>query len=146
MFVEAERYPFAAKVAGPRSGPAWRGSQDSRRRSGEPGERYLRKADPWPPEQRGEILRPVKTRTSYALANSEKTTKVPGIAFAEGGQVATWASGCWVRRSRARNDTRCTVMRRGALTRARSTKAAKIFFLNSCNDKNVVEMIKDGML
>ena len=28
----------------------------------------------------------------------------------------------------------------------KATKDAKIFFLNSCNDKNVVEMIKEGVM
>ena len=76
-----------------------------------------------PLEERGSVLLGVKIEDSYALANAEKTTKVPGIAFAEWGQgaatglLAAWPAAAGVRIRR---------MRRQCARRARaSLKATK---------------------
>lgn len=47
--------------------------------------RYFNIADVWPLNPHGEILLGAKIEDRYALANTEKTLAVPGIAFAEGG-------------------------------------------------------------
>jgi hypothetical protein len=44
------------------------------------------------------------------------------------------------------NDTDAPPMRAARSRVLKATKDAKIFFLNSCNDKNVVEMIKEGVM
>jgi 4-hydroxy-2-oxoheptanedioate aldolase len=136
LFVEATRYPFAPKVAGLDQGLRGSGSQGFAAQIwGIPQNDYLRKADPWPLNKEGEILLGVKIEDSYALANAEKTTKVPGIAFAEWGpgDMGFWLLGP---PKPGQNETDAPPMR---AARAR-------VFLNSCNDKNVVEMIKEGVM
>ena len=41
------------------------------------------KADPWLLNNEGELLLGLKIEDSHALANAERATKVPGIAFAD---------------------------------------------------------------
>lgn len=48
-------------------------------------EEYLEKADAWPLNPNGELLFGAKIEDQIALANAEKTLKVPGLAFAEHG-------------------------------------------------------------
>src|SRR5436309_1173986 len=40
---------------------------------------YMRKADPWPLNPKGELLLGVKEEDKYALANVEENLKVPGL-------------------------------------------------------------------
>jgi 4-hydroxy-2-oxoheptanedioate aldolase len=146
LFVEAVRYPFAPKVAGLDQGLRGSGSQGFAAQIwGIPQNDYLRKADPWPLNKEGEILLGVKIEDSYALANAEKTTKVPGIAFAEWGpgDMGFWLLGI---PKPGQDQTNHPDMRAARSRVLAATKAAKIFFLNSCNDKNVVEMIKEGVM
>jgi 4-hydroxy-2-oxoheptanedioate aldolase len=146
LLVEATRYPFAPKTAGLEQGLRGSGSQGFAAQIwGIPANDYLRKADPWPLNKEGEILLGVKIEDSYALANAEKTTKVPGIAFAEWGpgDMGFWLLGI---PQPGQNQTDAPPMRAARSRVLKATKDAKIFFLNSCNDKNVVEMIKDGVM
>ena len=46
---------------------------------------YLKRAEPWPLNPDGELLIGLKIEDKHALANVEKTLKVPGIGFAEWG-------------------------------------------------------------
>ncbi len=48
-------------------------------------EEYLKKADVWPLNPNGELMMGVKIEDPQALANADKTLKVPGLAFAEHG-------------------------------------------------------------
>lgn len=48
-------------------------------------QQYLKKADVWPLNPEGEIMLGLKLEDTEALANAEKTLKVPGICFAEHG-------------------------------------------------------------
>jgi len=48
-------------------------------------EEYLVKADVWPLNPEGEIMLGVKIEDQQALANTEQTVAVPGLAFAEHG-------------------------------------------------------------
>jgi 4-hydroxy-2-oxoheptanedioate aldolase len=105
-------------------------------------EEYLTKADVWPLNPEGEILLGLKLEDKYALANADEILKVPGIAFAE------WGPG----------DMALSLGVRGAGTesapemqkaRARVFAACKtnhIFFLNSMNPRNVVDMLKEGVM
>jgi 4-hydroxy-2-oxoheptanedioate aldolase len=139
LLVEAVRYPFAPKVAGLGQGLRGSGSQGFAAQIwGIQGNDYLKKADAWPLNKEGELLLGVKIEDSYALANAEKTTKVPGIAFAEWGPGDM---GFWLLGLPEPGQTNHPDMRA-----ARSRVLAKIFFLNSCNDKDVVDMIKEGVM
>lgn len=144
ILVEATRYPFAPKVEGLGEGLRGSGSQGFAARIwGVSGTEYLRRADPWPLNKEGEILLGVKIEDSHALANAEKTTKVPGVAFAEWGPGDM---GFWLVGMPAPGQTNLPVMRQARARVLQATKAAKIFFLNTCNDKDVVEMLKEGVM
>ena len=144
LLVEAARYPFAPKVAGLAQGLRGSGSQGFAAQIwGVPANEYLRKADPWPLNKEGELLLGVKIEDSYALANAEKTTKVPGIAFAEWGPGDM---GFWLLGPPQPDQVNHPDMRAARARVLKATKDAKIFFLNSCNDKDVVDMIKEGVM
>jgi 4-hydroxy-2-oxoheptanedioate aldolase len=144
--VEASRYPFAEKVPGLDQGFRGSGSQTYAAQIwGISGTEYLRRADVWPLNKAGEILLGVKIEDSYALTNAEKTTRVPGIAFAEWGpgDMAFWLVGP---PSGSGGDPFPPVMLQARARVFKATKEAKIFFLNSCNDRDVVDMIKEGVM
>ena len=144
LLVEAVRYPFAPKVAGVAQGLRGSGSQSFAAQIwGVQGNDYLRKADAWPLNKEGELLLGVKIEDSYALANAEKTTRVPGIAFAEWGPGDM---GFWLLGPPQADQTSHPDMRAARSRVLKATKDAKIFFLNSCNDKDVVDMIKEGVM
>jgi 4-hydroxy-2-oxoheptanedioate aldolase len=144
LLVEAARYPFAPKVDGLGQGLRGSGSQNFAAQIwGIPARDYLTKADPWPLNKEGELLLGVKIEDSYALANAERTTRVPGIAFAEWGPGDM---GFWLVGLPQPNQESLPSMREARARVFKATKDAGIFFLNSCNDKNVVEMIKEGVM
>jgi 4-hydroxy-2-oxoheptanedioate aldolase len=146
VMVEASRYPFAEKVPGLDQGFRGSGSQTFAAQIwGISGNDYLRRADVWPLNKAGEILLGVKIEDSYALTNAEKTTKVPGIAFAEWGpgDMAFWLVGP---PSGPGGEPFPPVMLQARARVFKATKEAKIFFLNSCNERDVVDMIKEGVM
>ena len=146
VMVEASRYPFAPKVAGLDQGFRGSGSQGYAAQIwGIPANEYLRKADPWPLNKEGEILLGVKIEDSYALTNAEKTTKVPGIAFAEWGpgDMGFWLVGL---PPAGGGDDFPPVMLQARARVLKATQAATIFFLNTCNDRTVEQMIKEGVM
>jgi 4-hydroxy-2-oxoheptanedioate aldolase len=86
-FVEAARYAHAPSSV-PDIGPGRRGHGGQTRAAdiwGIPESEYLARADPWPLNPRGELLLGIKVENTRALANVERTTRVPGLAFAEWG-------------------------------------------------------------
>lgn len=86
-FVEAARYSFTSS-AGSDLGPGRRGHGGQIRAAeiwGISVAEYFARADPWPLNPRGELLLGIKVENTRALANVERTTRVPGIAFAEWG-------------------------------------------------------------
>jgi len=104
---------------------------------------YLAKADVWPLNPAGELLIGLKLEDKYALANAEVNAKVPGIAFAE------WGPGDMAASLGVRNTGRGPMPAPMQEARARvlaATKAAKIFFLNSMNATDVVDMLKEGVM
>jgi len=144
LLVEAVRYPFAPKVAGLEQGIRGSGSQGFASQIwGVTQNEYLRRADPWPLNKEGEILLGVKIEDSYALANAEKTTKVPGIAFAEWGPGDM---GFWLVGMPQPGQGNLPILRDARARVLKATKDAKILFLNTCNDKDVVDMIKEGVM
>jgi 4-hydroxy-2-oxoheptanedioate aldolase len=86
-FVQASRYSFTPAV-GSELGAGRRGHGGQTRAAeiwGIPVDEYFARADPWPLNPRGELLLGIKVENTRALANVERTTKVPGLAFAEWG-------------------------------------------------------------
>jgi 4-hydroxy-2-oxoheptanedioate aldolase len=168
VMVEAVRYPFAEKVAGLGQGLRGSGSQTFAAGIwGVPANEYMRLAEPWPLSKDGEILLGLKIEDSYALATAEKTTRIPGVAFAEwgpgdmgfwlvgrpqgtgagrGAGAAAQTAGQQGRGGGGGGLERLPVMQQARARVFKATKDAKIFFLNSCNDSNVAEMIKEGVM
>ena len=85
----------------------------------------------------------MKLEDKYALANVEENLKVPGIAFAEWGP-GDMALSLGVRGpGNAVNDPRMQAARAKVFA---ACKANHIFFLNSMNPRNVIDMIKEGVM
>jgi 4-hydroxy-2-oxoheptanedioate aldolase len=105
---------------------------------------YLDKADTWPLNPDGELLLGLKLEDKYALANAEENLKIPGIAFAEWGP-GDMALSLGVRGNGnvAESDPRMLAARAKVFA---ACKANKIFFLNSMTPKNVIDMIKEGVM
>jgi len=86
-FVEAARYSFCAalgsELGGGRRGHG--GQNHAAKVWGIPVGEYFARADPWPLNPRGELLLGIKVENTRALANVERTTRLPGLAFAEWG-------------------------------------------------------------
>ena len=103
---------------------------------------YLDKADAWPLNPNGELLLGLKLEDKYALANAEENLKIPGIGFAEWGP-GDMALSLGVRSANAENDPRMQAARAKVFA---ACKANHIFFLNTMNARNVVDMIKEGVM
>jgi 4-hydroxy-2-oxoheptanedioate aldolase len=103
---------------------------------------YLQKADAWPLNPNGELLLGLKLEDKYALENAEQNLKVPGIAFAEWGP-GDMALSLGVLGPNAERDPRMQAARARVFA---ATKANKVFFLNSMNPMNVIDMIKEGVM
>jgi len=159
MFVEASRYPFAEKAAGLGEGLRGAGSESFASQIwGLTTIEYLKKADTWPLNKNGEIMLGLKIEDKHALANAEKTTKIPGIAFAEWGPTdmgfslvgipenrgRTPASGTFPTGEAPLNYPRVMLDARARVLKA--TKASNIFFLNSATDSEVIGQIKEGVM
>jgi len=135
-FVEAVRFPAYGGRRGVHGNPT------AARIWGISADEYAEKADAWPLNTKGELLLGLKLEDKYALENADANAKVPGIGFAE------WGPG----------DMAFSLGVKGgpgplppAMQAARArvfaaTKANKIFFLNSVNADNVVDMIKEGVM
>jgi 4-hydroxy-2-oxoheptanedioate aldolase len=159
VMVEAARYPFAEKAAGVGRGLRGSGSQGyAARMWGITPAEYLQKADVWPLNKQGEIMLGLKIEDSDALANAEKVTKVPGIAFAEWGpgDMGFWLVGP-KGEAPGRGQVTKTATNPAGLNypqvmldaRARifkAVKAANLYFLNSCSESTVVDLIKEGVM
>ena len=144
-FVEASRLPIHKQgvdkgvsegrrgVHGaPTAAQIWGVSQDE----------YLQKADAWPLNPNGELLLGLKLEDKYALANAEENLKIPGIAFAEWGP-GDMALSLGVRGPNAEKDPKMQAARAKVFA---ACKANHIFFLNSMNPANVIDMIKEGVM
>ena len=147
IMVEASRYPFAPVVPGLNQGFRGNGSQSyaSKIWGLTPAE-YLQRAEPWPLNPDGEIILGVKIENPRADANVESTVRVPGIAFAEWGPGD---HGFYLVGNPATAGGRGDMAPNMVAVRARvlaATKAANIKFLNACNEQNVIDQLKDGVM
>ena len=136
-FVEAVRFP----AYGGRRGV--HGNSTAARIWGITADQYGEKADAWPLNPNGELLLGLKLEDKYALENAEANTKIPGVAFAEWGP-GDMAFSLGVKSGPGSvNAPQMQAARSKVLA---ATKAQKIFFLNSVNADNVVDMIKEGVM
>jgi len=132
-FVEAVRFP----AHGGRRGV--HGNTTASRIWGMTAEEYGEKADTWPLNPNGELLLGLKLEDKYALENADANSKVPGVAFAE------WGPGDMAFSLGVKGQNAPQMQAARAKVFA-ATKASKIFFLNSMNADNVVDMIKEGVM
>ena len=136
-FVEAVRFP----AYGGRRGV--HGNSTAARIWGITADQYGEKADAWPLNPNGELLLGLKLEDKYALENAEANTKIPGVAFAE------WGPGDMAFSLGVKSGPGSVNAPQMQAARAKvfaATKAQKIFFLNSVNADNVVDMIKEGVM
>ena len=147
IMIEASRYPFAPVAPGLNQGYRGNGSQSyaSKIWGLTPAE-YLQRAEPWPLNPDGEIILGVKIENPRADANVESTVRVPGIAFAEWGPGD---HGFYLVGNPATAGGRGDMAPNMVAVRKRvldATKAAGIKFLNACNEANVIDQLKDGVM
>jgi len=136
-FIDAVRFP----AYGGRRGV--HGNSTAARIWGITADEYGEKADAWPINPNGELLLGLKLEDKYALENADANSKVPGVAFAE------WGPGDMAFSLGVKNPPGGQMPQAMQAARSRvlaATKANKIFFLNSVNADNVVDMIKEGVM
>jgi 4-hydroxy-2-oxoheptanedioate aldolase len=136
-FVEAVRFPANGGRRGVHGNPT------AARIWGLTTDEYAEKADVWPLNPKGELLLGLKLEDKYALENAEANAKIPGVAFAEWGPGDMAFSLGVKSGANSVNDPLMKAARARVLA---ATKASKIFFLNSMNADNVVDMIKEGVM
>jgi 4-hydroxy-2-oxoheptanedioate aldolase len=107
-------------------------------------EEYLRVADVWPLNPKGEIILGVKIEDPLALDSAEVTTRVPGLAFAEHGPRDMGLSYGYLE-GRADPPVPPEVAAAGQRVLA-ATRAAKIFFLDNVLPDNVCERVHHGVM
>src|SRR6266699_1628493 len=140
-FVEAIRFPIHKQGVGNGISEGRRGvhgADTAAKIWGVSQDEYLNKADAWPLNPDGELLLGLKLEDKYALESADANAKVPGIAFAE------WGPGDMAFSLGVKSNSPQMLAARAKVLAA--TKASKIFFLNSVNADNVVDMIKEGVM
>ena len=144
-FVEAARFPIHKQGVDKGINEGRRGAHGTPTAAqiwGVSNEEYLDKADVWPLNPNGELLLGLKLEDKYALANAEENLKIPGIGFAEWGP-GDMALSLGIRGPGAEKNPRMQAARAKVFA---ACKANKIFFLNSMNVDNVIDMIKEGVM
>jgi 4-hydroxy-2-oxoheptanedioate aldolase len=147
LMIEAARYPFAPRVDGLAQGTRGNGSQGYAAGIwGVTAQEYMRIAEPWPMNPDGEFLFGLKIENPRADVNVETSVRVPGIAFAEWGpgdhgfyllgRPGTYQDG-------GETAPQMAAVRRRVLE---ATKAAGVKFLNGCDERNVIDQLKDGVM
>jgi 4-hydroxy-2-oxoheptanedioate aldolase len=147
-FVEAVRFPIHHEGVGVDGLPEGRrgvhGVANAAQIWGVSQEEYEDKADPWPLNPNGELLLGVKEEDKYALANVDENLKVPGIGMAEWGPGDMAMSlGVRAQGEAAIQDPKMIAARSKVLA---ACKANHIFFLNSLSAKDIISMIKEGVM
>jgi 4-hydroxy-2-oxoheptanedioate aldolase len=146
-FVEMSRLPIHKQGVGKGVDEGRRGAHGTPNAAqiwGVSQQEYEDKADAWPLNPNGELLFGLKLEDKYALANADQNLKVPGIAFAEWGP-GDMALSLGVRGpgNVAEKDPQMLAARAKVFA---ACKANKVFFLNSMNQNNVVDLIKEGVM
>src|SRR5713101_2925287 len=144
-FVEAAQFPIHKQGVDKGINEGRRGAHGTPTAAqiwGVSNEEYLDKADVWPLNPNGELLLGLKLEDKYALANAEENLKIPGIGFAEWGP-GDMALSLGIRGPGAEKNPQMQAARAKVFA---ACKANKIFFLNSMNVDNVIDMIKEGVM
>lgn len=144
--VRAARYPHAIPVV-PELGEGLLGSGSQGYPSGIWGisrEEYMKTADPWPLNPKGEFLLGLKIEDKYALANAEKVAAIPGIGFAEWGPGDMGIS-LDLPDGHAPNRSLHPQMREARATVLNACKNNNLAFLNTVRENDVTEMIDEGV-
>ena len=145
-FVQAARYPFHKQeidVVG-KGLRGWGSHIFASWVWGISREEYLKKADVWPLNPEGEIMLGVKIEDRQALANTEQTLKVPGLAFAEHGPRDMSLSYGFLE---GRADPPMPVEVDAAGLRVlRAAKANGLFFLDNVLPDNVNRRLDRGVM
>jgi 4-hydroxy-2-oxoheptanedioate aldolase len=145
VFVEACRYPNAKPAQGLGEGLRGSGSQGyASRMWGISAQEYMKKADVWPLNPDGEIMLGLKIEDKYALANADKVSAVPGIAFAEWGPGDMGLS-LGLPDGHTANETLHPQMRDARAKVLAACKRYNLAFLNTVRPNDVEEMIKEGV-
>ncbi len=146
IFVEACRYPNARPVT-PLLGEGLRGNGSQGYASqiwGISGAEYTKRADVWPLNPNGEIMLGLKVEDKYALANADKVTAVPGIAFAEWGPGDMGLS-LNLPDGHTANETLHPEMASARKRVLEACKRHKLAFLNTVRPTDVTAMIDEGV-
>ena len=144
-FMEAVRLPIHKQAVDHGLNEGRRGAHGSSTAAqiwGISAEEYEQKADAWPLNPNGELLLGLKLEDKYALANADDNLKVPGIGFAEWGP-GDMALSLGIRGPRTED---APAMKAARARVFEACKRNKIFFLNSMNANNVIDMIKEGVM
>jgi 4-hydroxy-2-oxoheptanedioate aldolase len=143
-FVETARYAFTAAADGVGPGRRGHGGQDRAAEVwGVPGEDYMLRADPWPLNPRGELLLGIKVENTRALDCVERTTQVPGIAFAEWGPGDMGMSMGYP----DQHDEPYPPQMQAARARIMAAcKAAGLAFLEQVSPHNVIGRLTEGVM
>jgi 4-hydroxy-2-oxoheptanedioate aldolase len=144
-FVESARYAFTAS-ADSELGPGRRGHGGQNHAAeiwGIPVDEYFTRADPWPLNPRGELLLGIKVENTRALANVERTTQVPGLAFAEWGPGDMGMSMGFP----DQHDEPWPAPMQAARARVMAAcKAAGVVFLEQVTPQNVASRLEQGVM
>lgn len=143
-FVECCRYPFQTHGVGTQLDVGRRGSAGQGSAApiwGISADEYLDKADPWPLNPDGELLLGLKIENIRALANVERTTRVPGIAFAEWGPSDMSMSFGYRRRPAPLSSDLIDARNRVFA----ACKAAGLAFLEGASPDDISERIDEGV-
>jgi len=144
-FVEAVRYAFTSSTSSD-LGPGRRGHGGQVRAAevwGVPVEEYFARADPWPLNPRGELLLGIKVENTRALAGVERTTRVPGLAFAEWGPGDMGMSMGYPDQHDEPYPPRMQAARAQVIA---ACKAAGLAFLEQVTPENVSSRLDEGIM
>ena len=144
-FAEASRYAVHFAHCS-ELGPGRRGhggQTNAAQMWGIPVAEYFARADPWPLNPRGELMLGLKIENTRALANVERSTRVPGLAFAEWGPGDMGMSMGYP----DQHDEPYPAEMQAARERVmRACRAAGLFFLEQVSVQNVKSRIAEGVM
>ena len=104
---------------------------------------YFARADPWPLNPRGELLLGIKIENTRALAAAERTTGIPGIAFAEWGPGDM---GMCMGYPDQHDEPYPAEMQAARARIMAACKAAGLAFLEQVTPENVVSRLDEGVM
>jgi len=144
-FVEASRYAFhsghGSELGAGRRGHG--GQNNAAQMWGIPVAEYFARADPWPLNPRAELMLGLKIENTRALANAERSTRVPGLAFAEWGPGDMGMSMGYPDQHDEPYPGEMQAARERVM---QACRAAGLFFLEQVSVQNVKSRIAEGVM